>query len=439
MTIESQSRHSTRISSLQTLPSLPSGRQVTYDQHRISDYNEFGNGIDIDEEELDAGYNGEDEGKYTGMFRRESNEGEDVDMYRGDMVDIEIDEHERQIEMNLDDDENEDLEPNFTADVPIQLTGTQGEDQSIHLSDDESKASRVSFSSFSRKSNRSTRSKSTNDSIEIFNFPLSNEEHQISINELLNDGHEKLDHDMQFPKRQSNNTEERSHQFSQAETRSQHNREVSPLSHEKTESQWHSEEQTPRNSMKPTKPQKHLTPAKKRRRCILGIFLLSFCLSTAGAGVWFVFYYLEDKRGYNTSEIEESVDEEVAQPPPFIQPIGDIFDSDCAPLTVEIKIDSFGNETSWTLVYLLGESSSGLTQDDNVYFERRRFVDDFERKRLRQHRIGRELQQSQELAVGSGGPYSYLDNTTQQLASPPYSSTYCLTKGSYKFGIRDGE
>lgn len=440
MSTESLDRHDIR-SSLQPLPTLPSGRQIAYDHRRISDYNEFNSGtFDIDDEELEDGYNGEDEGKDTGVYRRMSGDGEVVDIHRGDMVDIEINGCEGQIEIEFDDDEIEDLEPIFTTEPPIELTEmNEEEEQSMHLSDnDESQGSRAVSSL--RKSNRSTRSKSTNDSIEIFNFPLSNEEHDATINELLNNSYEKLgNHDTVLPKRQSNHTEEESHEFSHSEAQSLHNKEMSLLSCEETESQWPGEEHdVPRQSMQPKRPKKKLTPAKKRRRCLLAISLLIFCLGTAGAGVWFVFYYLEDKRGYNVvSEVEDTnAAKAYEDEAPIIQPIGDMFDSGCAPLTVEVQTDRFGNETSWTLVYLLDDSSN-LNEVDDVYFEKRRYADGIKRKRIRRHHIERITQkQSQELTVGTGGPYEYRDNSTQATASP-YMSTYCLTKGSYKFDISD--
>jgi hypothetical protein len=424
------SRSSTR-HSLQSLPTLPSGREIAYDHHRISDYNEFKSGcFDIDDEELD-GYNGEDE-----MRNRRSSDGEEVDVYRGDMnmVDIETDGDEGQVEMNFDD-SNEDLEPDFSTQPPVELMGLEEEDQSINTTDDESKASQISNS---RKSFKSNRSKSTNDSIEVINLPLSNEHHEVSINEYLGNSYEKLGHhENALPDRHGEDGEI-SHRFSESETRSQHDREISPMHCEETESQWPREEQPTRQSIQRKKQKKKLTPAKKRRRCILAVSLVVFCLGTAGAGVWFVFFYLKDKRGYDiiydNLDASNAPDNSGVAEVPGIQPIGDIFDSGCAPLTVEIKTDRYGNETSWKLVYLIDQSYN-IAEDDDVHFERKRHADVVKRNRLRQHHVDRKMQQQpQELTVGLGGPYVYRDNTTQ---SSDYNSTYCLTKGSYRFDIYD--
>jgi hypothetical protein len=393
-----------------------------------------------DDEELE-GYDGEDE-RRSHVYRRLTPDGEQVDVYRGDVmrVDIQANSDEGQIVMDFDD-SDEDLEPNFSTEPPVELTELEGEEQSINLSDDESKASQTNNS---RKSTKSNRSKSTNDSIEVINLPLANEEHQVSINEHLGNSYEKLGHyEDALPNREGEEEDEEyriSHRFSQeSETISHDDREMSPMHCEETESQWPGEEQPTRQSMQPKKPKKQLTPAKKRRRCILAISLLIFCLGTAGAGVWFVFFYLEDKKGYNIyDDLDASSvpDNSGVDEAPGIEPIGDIFDSECAPLTVEVKTDSFGNETSWTLVYLM-DINNNIAQDDDVQFERKRYADGVKRNRLRQHHIDRRMQQqSQELTVGIGGPYVYHGNSTQS-SELPYNSTYCLTKGSYRFDITD--
>jgi hypothetical protein len=401
-------------SSLQSLPSLPSGREIAYDHHRISNYNEFQSGlINAEDDELEDGYDGEDEAR--------NNNGQ---VLRGDIVDIQVNGYEGEIEMD-DDDEDEDLEPNIMTEMPIELIDREqqqeDDDTSIHLEDEEDESSLTPFQRKSQrsKSMESNLSKLTNESMEIINLPIADDENLLSINQLLGNSYEKMNGidddnaDEEFDPRKQG---------------------ISPLHQEETESEWPGEEEQPtRQPAQPRRRKKHLTPAKKRRRCILAISLLVFCLGSAGAGVWFVFFYLEDKKGdsvYNQANVGTNDEGEEV---PAIQPIGDMFDSDCAPLTVEVKTDGFGNETTWTLAYLLGEGSN-IDQDDDVQYERSYSI---KRKRIPHYYIAsRRMQQTQELAVGSGGPYTYKDNSTQS-AALPYNSTYCLTKGSYKFNIFD--
>ena len=430
---ENLNHHSIRSSLQSSLPTLPSGREITYDRCGNSNYNEF----DADDEDLDEGYaaEGEDEAEHMGHANAnvdDSARSADIQTNNGYEIAIEMD-----LEYD-DDDENEDLEPNITTQPPIELM--QQDDVSIHLDDDESEASRdvdvpiqKSRRSKSRESNKSYRSKSTTDSMEILNLPLSNEEQHLSINQLLGD-----------------DSYERPHANEQGDD-DDINREPNEIYYqsedaEDAESEWPGEDtqQLHQQDNVPHKGQKKLTPAKKRRRCILAISLLIFCLGTAAAGIWFVFYYLEDKRGYNIygfNEGEATVDPNANKVDvndlPVIHTIGDAFDSQCAPLTVEIRTDNFGNETAWTLVYVI-DSDKTMSQNDNVFFERKRHADNIKRNRLRPHYIQRRMQQSQPLqsfTVGTGGPYQFLKNSTTQMAS--HNSTFCLIKGSYQFNIQD--
>ena len=418
-----QNDHHSIRSSLQSLPTLPSGREITYDRCGNSDYNEF----DAGSEDLDEGYAAEGE-----------DEAEGIKNHNESMPDIQTNGHEGTIEIDFDDDEGEDLEPNITTYPPVEFM--QQDDVSIHIDEDECEASlndnaliQKSRRSKSRESNRSYRSKSTTDSMEILNLPLSNKEHQLSINQLLGNNYDRLQ-----PNEQSDN-DDNNGEYNEKYYQS--------VDAEDIESEWPGEveQQVRQEDNTSHRGQKKLTPAKKRRRCILAICLLIFCLGSAGAGIWFVFYYLEDKRGYNIYEFNEGEtavepnanDVSVTDTPQIIHTIGNALDSQCAPLTVEIFTDNFGNETTWILVYVL-DSDKTISQNDNVFIEKKRHADNIKRKRLRPHYIQRRIQQYQSLqsfTVGTGGPYQYHTNSTGQ--ATPYTSTFCLIEGSYQFNIQD--
>ncbi|KAL3778657.1 hypothetical protein HJC23_008641 [Cyclotella cryptica] len=244
---------------------------------------------------------------------------------------------------------------------------------------------------------------------------------------------------------------------------------------------------------------KPLSPPKQRRRYCLGISLLLFCIGTASVACWFLFYYLDDVRRtpnqennsqsqYTSSNVNQENGGAATSDETMIQPIDKPLledDAECAYFTVEIVTDMYGNETSWVLSYLFNRDKTvdvadandsetqGHDHDDDadvvVYTERyisspSRFRGT--RNRLRQHntqwqrKLSKEEPQQQqeqqqqpsaswnnsqpsqvpqELPVGNGGPYMYLGTapSSPQPNTSSHNSTYCLTKGSYKFDLYD--
>ena len=375
-----------------SLPSLPSGREIAYDHHRISDFNEFESEEDDDEglensavcrgDVVDYEIDDKEEGRMTGS------------VVYGDenIVNIEVN-REREMEMGDYDDPEEGGGEKNGKESP----DGQEDDQSIDLDDilEDSPGPNAS------------------------DAPSIIESRHVSFNDKLNI---------------------RNISFSKLQTSESNDDVASFDSREETGSEWPGEDE---QSQQPStqEKKKKLTPAKKRRRCILVISLLVFCLGTAGAAAWFLFFYLKDKRDYAAYESQtdynegNAYDEPTVENYPDIEPIGDIFDTDeCSPLTVEIKTDRFGNETTWRLVY---ELDSEYNLDSYVQFEKRRYTDKIKRKRLRQHHIERRVQESpvrpyRQILIATGGPYVYYENSTN-----PFLSTHCLYKGSYKFDIYD--
>ena len=390
VSMSTKTRSSTR-SSLASLPTLPSGREIAYDHHRISDFNEFASGL-VNDGELEAEEDNE-EGLDNGV------------VYRGDMVDYEISDEEGGMTSSV---------MYKGGIVDIQVNGEGGIEMGDYDDGEEGGGEGNKKELPDRQGNEkeSPDRQEDNQSINLDDIiedsPGSNECRHVSFNNKLYI---------------------RNISSSQLQP-SEPNDDVGSFdSREESGSERPGEEEQSRQPTTQEKEKKKLTPAKKRRRCILAISLLIFCLGTAGAGTWFLVFYLEDKRDYAVYESpnEGNVnDKPSADNFPEIQPIGEIFDTNrCAPLSVEIKTDRFGNETTWTLVYVL---DSEYNIDNNVQFER---------KRLRHHGIERLVQESQvqsyqQILIATGGPYVYYENSTD-----PFMSTHCLYKGSYKFDIYD--
>jgi hypothetical protein len=284
------------------------------------------------------------------------------------------------------------------------------------------------------------------DSIQIIQLPIASDENSLSISEHLNSFR-----DEHYNESRKDVLEEHSHE-----------EELLPPEHQEEliETSWIPLQNSDRREMhynqQPDddngtnrrvsfhasarqKKKKKLTPAKKRRRFIMCLMLFLFCAGTAGAAYWFILYFLDDLRqeqmiADSTYAASDPKGEEAI----IIKPIDTAV---CVPFTVIINTDSFGNETSWVLSYFL---DSNIVQDehDDVYYEKRYHYSftSTKRKRLRRHIGMREMQplEDQELAIGSGGPYYYLDMTANNQITPgQYNSSFCLAKGSYRFDIYD--
>lgn len=106
-------------------------------------------------------------------------------------------------------------------------------------------------------------------------------------------------------------------------------------------------------------------------------------------------------------------------------------DVQCAPITIDITTDQFGNETTWAL-YKVKE----VNEETNAFQATRTRLrpatsSDSNRKMEETTNNGSQL-------IRSGGPYSYIDYMgANNYTSPVYTSPVCLAEGNYNFVMSD--
>lgn len=117
-------------------------------------------------------------------------------------------------------------------------------------------------------------------------------------------------------------------------------------------------------------------------------------------------------------------------------------DAACAPVTIDLVTDQYGNETTWVL-YRLSE----VNKDTKMSKATRASETETEvghRKLLRpvtspeSNRKMEETPNNGSQVIKSGGPYTYLSDTEGNSTSSVYSSSVCLPEGNYNLVISDG-
>jgi len=113
-------------------------------------------------------------------------------------------------------------------------------------------------------------------------------------------------------------------------------------------------------------------------------------------------------------------------------------DVPCAPITIDLATDQYGNETTWAL-YRLAE----VNNESKMLKATRASANEVgHKKRLRPVALSESNRKMEESInngsqVRLGGPYTYMSDTGADFTSPVYTSSVCLPEGNYSFVISD--